>query len=67
MLYSLPTVGTDAIALSHFPTRHQAFIFRACEYVPMEKIAKILKTDVEKVEQAACDMGLPSFEPGDLW
>jgi len=67
MLYSLPTVGKDAIPLSHFPTRHQAFIFRACEYVPMEKIAKILNTDVENVKQAACDMGLPHFDPGELW
>ena len=47
MVYSLPTVEKEAVALSHFPTKHQAFIFRACEYVPMEKIAKVLKTDID--------------------
>ena len=48
MLYSLPDVGMDAIPLSHFPTRQQAFIFRAFEYIPIEKIAKILRTDGER-------------------
>ena len=67
MHYSLPPLGHNAIPLSHFPTRHQAFIFRACEYVPMEKIAEILKTDVEAVRQAAADMGLPQYEPGNAW
>lgn len=53
--------------LPHFPTRHQAFIFRAYEYVAPEKIAGILKTTVENVRRAASDMGLPCFEPGDAW
>ena len=67
MLYSLPEVGMDAITLSHFPTRQQAFIFRAFEYIPIEKIAKILRTDTETVRRAAEEMGLPDFAPGDLW
>ncbi len=67
MRYSLPSLGEDAIRLPHFPTRHQAFIFRACEYVPMEKIAEILRTDVERVRQAARDMGLPDYAPGNSW
>ena len=67
MIYSLPKVGKAAIRLSHFPTRHQAFIFRAYEYVPAEKIAKILGTTVEKVHTAAEDMGLPKYNPADIW
>ena len=67
MLYSLPEVGMDAITLSHFPTRQQAFIFRAFEYIPIEKIAKILRTDTDTVRRAAEEMGLPDFAPGDLW
>ncbi|MBE6870980.1 MAG: hypothetical protein E7491_03425 [Ruminococcaceae bacterium] len=67
MVYSLPTVEKEAVALSHFPTKHQAFIFRACEYVPMEKIAKVLKTDIDNVRQAAEDMGLPDYDPKNVW
>ena len=67
MLYSLPKIGADAINLSHFPTKHQAFIFRAYEYVPAKKIAEILGTDVDTVRRAADEMGLPDYNPGDLW
>lgn len=67
MNYSLPSIGKDAIPLSHFPTRHQAFIFRAYEYIPAETIAKVLGTDPENVKQAALDMGLPSYDPGEIW
>ncbi len=66
-MYSLPALGNDAVELTHFPTKQQAFIFRAYEYVPAEKIAKILQTDVGTVRQAAEDMGLPNYEPGDVW
>ena len=67
MRYSLPPVGENAIPLTHFPTKQQAFIFRACEYVPLNRIAEILKTDTESVRIAARDMGLPDFDPGELW
>lgn len=67
MIYKLPKIGADAIALSHFPTRHQAFIFRASEYVPKELIARVLKTSVENVTRAAEEMGLPDYDPGELW
>ena len=66
-MYSLPPIGKRAIDLPHFPTKHQAFLFRAYEYVPAEIIAKILKTDVMTVRQDAEEMGLPTYEPGDLW
>ena len=65
--YSLPKIGAEAIALPHFPTRQQAFLFRAYEYVPIDRIAKVLGTDVETVRRAADEMGLPDYAPGDLW
>ena len=67
MSYSLPTEKNRAIDLLHFPTRHQAFIFRAYEYVPIEKIARILRTTVDTVRKAAEDMGLPDYAPGNIW
>ena len=67
MIYSLPTIGKNAVNLPHFPTKHQAFLFRAYEYVPVEIIAKVLRTDVETVRQTAEEMGLPPYEPGDFW
>ena len=67
MIYFLPKVTKDCIPLTHFPTVHQAFIFRACEYVPTKKIAELLNTDVENVENAIEDMGLPKFDPKDIW
>ena len=67
MIYSLPPMGQNAIELSHFPTKHQAFIFRAYEYIPVEKIAKLLKTSPENVKRAAYDLGLPDYDPRDVW
>ena len=37
-MYLLPPLGKEALPLSHFPTAHQAFIFRAYEYLPAERI-----------------------------
>ena len=67
MELSLAEGVRDAVKLTHFPTRHQAFIFRAYEYVPVEKIAKILKTTAQNVRQAAHDMGLPDYDPSQTW
>ena len=67
MIYTLPKIGREAIALPHFPTRHQAFIFRAYEYLPAKKIAELLGTTERKVHAAASDMGLPRHEVGDIW
>ena len=66
-MYTLPKIGKPAIALGHFPTRYQAFIFRAYEYVPAEKIAEILGTTVEKVISSAREMGLSDPCPDDTW
>lgn len=66
-MYSLPPLGKEALPLSHFPTAHQAFIFRAYEYLPAERIARVLGTDVQSVHRAAAEMGLPPCDPGDVW
>lgn len=67
MYNSLPKLGKEAVALPHFPTKHQAFLFRAYEYIPAKKIAKILGTTVETVHRAAADMGLPVGEANEDW
>lgn len=67
MIYSLPKTDKPAINFTHFPTKHQAFIFRAYEYVPAERIAEVLETSVENVRRCASEMGLPEYEPGKLW
>ncbi|MBE6597272.1 MAG: hypothetical protein E7641_06330 [Ruminococcaceae bacterium] len=67
MIYSLPKLSGEPVALPHFPTRLQAFIFRAAEYIPTERIAKILRTDEKNVIRAAEDMGLPHYDPKNIW
>ncbi len=67
MSFALPLIDKKPVPLPHFPTRHQAFIFRAYEYVPVDKIAKILKTSVDNVKQCALDMGLPDYNPENTW
>lgn len=65
--FKLPSLGKRAVELPHFPTRHQAFIFRAWEYVPAKKIAEILKTDEQTVHREAEMMGLPDKAACDGW
>ena len=67
MVYNLPRLGKAAIDTPHFPTKHQAFIFRAYEYVPAKRIAAVLGTDEENIHKAATDMGLPRADVGDIW
>ena len=66
-MFNLPQLGKDAIPLPHFPTKHQAFIFRAYEYISPLKIAKILGTTENNVRQAAQDMGLMNACDSDIW
>jgi len=67
MEIQLPKLGKVAISLSHFPTKHQAFVFRAYEYVPPALIAQILGTTEEKVKQTAYDMGLTKECTDNVW
>lgn len=67
MEINLPQLGKEAISFPHFPTKHQAFIFRAYEYVPPALIAQILGTTQEKVKKAAYDMGLTKECTDNTW
>jgi len=67
MEFLLPKIGAAPVALPHFPTRQQAFLFRAWEYIPAAKIASLLRTDEETIRSAATEMGLPDYDPGMQW
>lgn len=67
MDFSLPKELKDAIPLPHFPTKHQAFIFRACEYISSERIAKILNTNTENIRKCIKDLGLNECENEQIW
>lgn len=54
----LPVLREERAEYKHFPTLFQNFIFRNWESVPTKKIAKVLVTDVETVNELAGDMGL---------
>ena len=47
-----------ALDFPHFPTRHQAVIFRNWNSVPFERIAKVLDCTKEEVISAGKEMGL---------
>lgn len=63
----VPLTDTKAVDLPHFPTRMQAFLFRASEFFTFEKIAQILETDAATVKTAAAQMGIYHDEPSDIW
>ena len=67
MKINLPKIGKKAIKLLHFPTIHQAFIFRAYEYIPPLRIAQILDTTEEKIREAAKEMGLEKACESNVW
>ena len=67
MKFDLPKLGKPAIPVPHFPTRHQAFIFRAKEYVSNAKIASLLKTSEQNIIIAASDMGLDTADADPRW
>lgn len=55
----LPTGSFPAaLDFSHFPTRHQAVIFRNWNTVPAERIARVLDCTKEEVISAGEEMGL---------
>ena len=67
MEFHLPKLGKPAIPFPHFPTRQQAFIFRAFEFARPERIAKTLGTSAENILRAAADMGLKTPCDSDIW
>lgn len=65
--FHLPGHGRDAIPLPHFPTRHQAFLFRAYEYIPVFRLAAFLQIPEAAVRAAAEEMGLTRECPNMVW
>ncbi len=53
-------VGTspEALEFPHFPTRQQAVVWRNWEMVPVETLARVLKTDKKNILALAAGMGL---------
>ncbi len=67
MTFSLPAMGKDAIPTSYFPTRHQAFVFRAAEFASFARIADVLQTSVQNVAECATQMGIKECTNEDIW
>ena len=63
----LPIKENCELELPHFPTRMQAFVFRAWEMVSAKTLAKVLRTTEENVTELANDMGLPEQRNIDEW
>ncbi len=47
------------VHLHHFPNRLYAFVFRTWDLRPVEKIARLLKTDARNISALAEELGLP--------
>ena len=57
-----------AINYEYFPTRWQAVVWRNWGYVPVERIAKALKTSCGNIREAAAELGLNPNEPtNEIW
>lgn len=67
MKIALPALGKAPVPTPHFPTAHQAFLFRAWEFVPPAKIAALLGTTEENVRTAAAELGLGAPCESDIW
>ena len=66
-MISLPEEGAAPVPIPHFPSLHQAFIFRASEFVSFEKIAQVLGASVEDVRADAAEMGIDHAEESRVW
>lgn len=63
----LPEIKQAALVSEHFPSRMQEFIFRNWEMVDKERLALVLGTSTEKVEQEAIRMGLGEQGDTKVW
>ena len=63
----LPKLAGAPVPLPHFPTRWQAFVFRASEFFPARKIAAVLKTTEQRIRDAMEQMGLCETPHANLW
>lgn len=67
-MFLLPNVREDKrLSFDHFPSHMHAVIFRLWETVACDRIAKVLKTQPDKVEAVAFDMGLKKQPYLDEW
>lgn len=67
MYISLPKTEGEPLLPTYFPTTMQAFVFRNWSMVAKERIALVLETTVENVENLAFGMGLQPQEDVSLW
>lgn len=67
MKIPLPKLTGAPVPLPHFPTRWQAFVFRASEFYTASKIAAVLKTTKENILDAMSQMGLEQTRYSDAW
>ena len=67
MKFELPKLGKAPTPFPHFPSRECAFVFRALEFFTYEKIAKILGTTAENIEDLALAMGIKQDQKSDVW
>ncbi len=64
----LPPVKKELkLEFNHFPTKVHAVIFRCWESVSKEKIAEVLHTTAEEIENIAKNMGLPPQKSTEMW
>ncbi len=57
----------NTLRIPHFPTMHQALIFRLWEMVSAKRIASVIQTSEENVCLAASEMGLGAQKDLDEW
>jgi len=67
MYKKLPAIADHTLELAHFPTRHQAFLFRASEFLPISTMAQLLETDEVTVRNALQEMGLQETSFSEQW
>ena len=67
MYVQLPPVQDKSMSLPHFPAAYQAVIFRNAGIVPVERIAKVIGTDVQTVCREAEKLGFDSVEADPAW
>ena len=67
MKFSLPDISGAPVPLPHFPTRLQAFIFRASEFFTAKRIARVLKTSEQNVLSVMQEMGISETVDEPLW
>ena len=56
-------VNPPALGTPHFPNRLHAFVWRNWQLVELQRMAQLVGTSVENIEQIALSMGLPKAAP----